>query len=454
VSSRADDAGALVPERILRALERLPGIRRYWIAFSGGLDSTVLLHAMAALRPRLEAGLCAVHVNHGLQPAAVDWVQRCQETCDGLGVQMQTIGVDARPAAGESPEAAARHARYEALRALIEAGDCLLTAHHQDDQAETVLLQLLRGSGVAGLAAMPPKAPFAAGWHVRPLLDLPRDELRAYAAAHTLRWIDDPSNFDTGLRRNFLRHEILPRLRQHWPAFARTLSRSAMHNAETARLLDEVGAEDIKMAAGPMVATLSIDALMQLSPERLNNVVRYWLRKLELPLPSTAHLDRLYEDILKAAQGSTPLLAWPGAEVRRYRSLLYAMWPLPPHDPRLVMPWNLDAPLDLPTCGGRLDVRHVAGYGIKRMLLKGQPVTVRFRRGGELCRPAGRGHAHELRKLLQESAVPPWLRERVPLLYVGDELAAVADLFVCEGYQAGSDEAGLELEWAFKALAP
>jgi tRNA(Ile)-lysidine synthase len=454
VSSRADDAGTVVLDRIIPALDRLPGVRRYWVAFSGGLDSTVLLHAMASLRPRLGAALCAVHVNHGLQAAAADWAHQCQDACDGLGIPLRGFSVDARPADGESPEAAARHARYDALRGLMEAGDCLLTAHHQDDQAETVLLQLLRGSGVAGLAAMPPLTPFAAGWHARPLLDLTRNELQAYAAAHALRWIDDPSNFDTGLRRNYLRHEILPRLRRQWPAFARTLSRSAAHNAETARLLDEIGAEDLAAVAGPKAATLSIDALMQLSPERLNNVVRYWLRTLELPLPSTAHLERLHEDILKAAQDSAPLLAWPGAEVRRYRSLLYAMWPLPPHDAQRVVPWDLDAPLDLPTCGGRLGARHVAGHGIRRVLLRDRPVTVRFRRGGEHCRPAGRGHTHELRKLLQESAVPPWLRERVPLLYVGEDLAAVADLFTCEGFQAGVGEAGVELEWTFQALAP
>lgn len=454
MSSRADDAGSAVLNRVLPALERLPGVRRYRVAYSGGLDSTVLLHAMAALRPRFEAALCAVHVNHGLQPAAAEWVHQCQEACEALGVPFSGLGVDARPRDGESPEAAARRARYDALRALMEAGDCLLTAHHQDDQAETVLLQLLRGSGVTGLAAMPPMTPFAAGWHARPLLDLTRDQLRAYAVAHGLRWIDDPSNFDTGLRRNYLRHEIMPRLKQKWPAVARTLSRSAAHNAETARLLDEIGAEDLPAVAGPRAATLSIDALMQLSPERLNNVLRYWLRTLGLPLPSTAHLDRLHEDILKAAQDSAPLLAWPGAEVRRYRSLLYAMWPLPEHDPGQVIAWDLAAPLDLPSCGGRLDARHVAGHGLQRVLLKGKNVTVRFRRGGEHCRPAGRSHTHELRKLLQESAVPPWLRERVPLLYVGEELAAVGDLFVCEGFQAGEGEAGMELEWTFQALTP
>lgn len=454
MSSKADGIGAVVLERLLPALERLPGIRRYWVAFSGGLDSTVLLHAMAALRPRLEAELCAVHVDHGLQPAAGEWARLCRAVCDELGIPLRSFNVDARAENGASPEAAARQARYTAIRSLIEAGDCLLTAHHQDDQAETVLLQLLRGSGVAGLAAMPPMTPFAAGWHARPLLDHTRDELQAYADAHGLRWIEDPSNFDTGFRRNFLRHEILPRLKQQWPAFARTLSRSAAHNAEAARLLDEIGAEDLAAVAGPKAATLSIDALMQLSPGRLNNVLRYWLRTLGLPLPSTAHLERLHEDILKAAQDSAPLLAWPGAEVRRYRELLYAMWPLPAHDSRQVVPWDLAAPLDLPTCGGRLGVQHVGGYGIRRVLLKDLAVTVRFRQGGEHCRPAGRGHTHELRKLLQESAVPPWLRERVPLLYIGDNLAAVADLFVCEGYQAGAGEAGVEIEWTFQALTP
>lgn len=454
MSSRAEDRAAAVFDRVLPTLERLPGVRRYRVAFSGGLDSTVLLHVMAALRPHYAAELCAVHVDHGLQPAAADWARRCRAVCEARDIPLRDIAVDARPGPGESPEAAARRARYAGIRALMEEGDCLLTAHHQDDQAETVLLQLLRGSGVAGLAAMPPHAPFAAGWHARPLLGLARAELKAYAEAYTLSWVDDPTNFDTGLRRNHLRHEILPRLRGQWPAFARTLSRSAAHCAETARLLDEIGAEDLAAVAGPRAATLSIDALMQLSPERLNNVVRYWLRTLELPLPTTAHLERLHEDILKAAQDSAPLLTWPGAEVRRYRSLLYAMWPLPEHDPERIVPWDLAAPLDLPTCGGRLVARHSAGSGIRRVLLKDRPVTVRFRRGGEHCRPAGRGHTHELRKLLQESAVPPWLRERVPLLYVGDELVAVADLFICEGFQAGEGEAGVELEWTFQALAP
>lgn len=454
MSSRAEGAGVAVPDRVFPALERLPGIRRYLVAFSGGLDSSVLLHLMAILRPRYAAGLCAVHVNHGLQPAAADWARQCRTICDDLGIPLLDLAVAARPGPGESPEAAARRARYDGIRAVMEEGDCLLTAHHQDDQAETVLLQLLRGSGVAGLAAMPPCAPFAAGWHARPLLGLTRAELKAYAEAQGLRWIEDPSNFDTGLRRNFVRHEIMPRLRGQWPAFARTLSRSAAHSAETTRLLDEIGAEDLAMVAGPRTATLSIDALMQLSPERLNNVVRYWLRTLELPLPSTAHLERLHEDILKAAQDSAPLLAWPGAEVRRYRRLLYAMWPLPPHDAEQIVPWDLAAPLELPTCGGRLVARHSAGSGIRRVLLKDRPVTVRFRRGGEHCRPAGRGHTHELRKLLQESAVPPWLRERVPLLYLGDELAAVGDLFLCEGFQAGEGEAGIEIEWTFQALAP
>lgn len=454
VSSRSDDAGVVVLERLLPALERLSGIRRYWIAFSGGLDSTVLLHAMAALRPRLPAELCAVHVDHGLQPAAAEWARLCHAACDELGIPLRSFSVNAQPDAGESPEAAARRARYQAMHALIETGDCLLTAHHQDDQAETVLLQLLRGSGVAGLAAMPPMTPFASGWHARPLIELTRDELKGYATAYGLRWIDDPSNFDTGLRRNYLRHEIVPRLKQQWPAFARTLSRSAAHSAEATRLLDEIGADDLAVVAGSRAATLSVPALMQLSPGRINNVLRYWLRTLDLPLPSTAHLERLHADILAAAPDSAPLLAWPGAEVRRYRDLLYAMWPLPQHDPQQVVPWDLAAPLDLPTCGGRLIARHAGGRGIKRLLLEERQVSVCFRRGGERCRPAGRDHTHELRKLLQESAMPPWLRERVPLIYIGDELAAVADLFVCEGYQAGAEEDGVEIGWAFDTLAP
>jgi len=189
-------------QQILAALRRLPIPRRYLIAYSGGLDSTVLLHALASQAPSLAAPLAAVHIHHGLQAPADQWLDHCLAQCAELGIHCEALRVSVARDSGEGLEASARHARYRAIAQVMEEGDMLLTAHHQDDQAETLLLQLLRGSGVAGLAAMAPVKSFARGWHARPLLDFTRAQLQAYGEVQQLRWIDDPSNFDTSLERN------------------------------------------------------------------------------------------------------------------------------------------------------------------------------------------------------------------------------------------------------------
>ncbi len=454
MSTRAEAADIARLQRHLVALaEQLPGVRRYRVACSGGLDSTVLLHLCVDARERLGAAVTAVHVDHGLHPASAEWARHCEDACARLDVPLLVLRVDARAAKGESPEAAARAARYAALAPLIDDGDCLLTAHHQDDQAETVLLQLLRGAGPHGLAAMPAVERFGRGRHARPLLGCAREDLHAYAGRAGLRWIDDPSNADTGFRRNYLRHEILPRLKSQWPAAARTLARAASHNASAAALLDALAEHDLGGISDEAEGSLPIGALAALAPERQANAIRRWLHRLGLPLPTTAQLERLRVDVLGAAIDATPRLCWPGAEIRRYRDRLYGMRPPAPHDPGAVLPWDLAVPLGLPD-GGRLTAqagtdRASASMTRLRALRPGEgPVTVRFRRGGEQCRPAGRGgHRHELRKLLQEAGIPPWLRDRVPLIHVGDALAAVVGVCVSEGWQAGPGEAGIVIAW-------
>lgn len=435
--------------RLLKGLNQLPPARRFCIAYSGGRDSTVLLHALSGLRAFLSPDLLlyAVHVDHGLSPHSGAWARHCETACARLGISCHTLRVNAAPRPGESPEAAARQARYQAIASLIETGDCLLTAHHQDDQAETLLLQLLRGAGPHGLAAMPARAPFANGCLARPLLGFTRDELAAYAAQHDLSWVDDHSNFDTGFERNYLRHEVMPHLKQRWPSCASTLSRAATNAAEAAALLDALADNDLQALPGPLAVTLSVGELLKLDDARQRNALRRWFKTLGLPAPWAAHLQRIQGDVLVAAEDSTPCVRWAGAEVRRYRDLMYAMPPLPAHDANAVLAWDLDQPLILPDSNGKLIAHSVTGDGLKASLCRASTISVRFRQGGERCRPAGRGHTHILKKLLQEQGIPPWQRDRIPLIYVGDQLAAVAGLWVCEPFQAGSGETGIALEW-------
>lgn len=425
-------------------LGRLPPVKRYWIAYSGGCDSHVLLHALAQLRDSSPVAIHAVHVDHRLQADSRAWAQHCAVVCASLNVPLTSLHVDARPASGESPEAAARHARYLAFAELIEPDDCLLTAHHQDDQAETLLLQLLRGGGPHGLAAMPESTPFSKGWHARPLLAYARGELRRYAEANALRWIDDPSNADTGFDRNYLRQSVMPLLRARWPAVARVLTRSAAHQAEAAQLLDALAAQDFELCRGPHADRLHIPALKTLDAARQRNLLRYWLKRLGYALPDSARLAQIQHTVLDAAPDRAPVVSWAGAEVRRYRDTLHAL--APSSAEREEWSWDIAAPLPLPD-GAHLLAVPTKGAGIKRDSCARQRITVRYRCGGELCRPAPQAHLRPLKKMLQEQGVPPWRRARLPLVYVGEQLAAVADLWVCAPFHAAPDEEGLLIEW-------
>ena len=412
---------------------------------------------LAGLRPHLPGDLeiRAVHVNHGLNVDADAWSQHCAAVCSALVLPCQILHVNAKPQSGESPEAAARAARYQAIIALMDAGDVLLTAHHQDDQAETLLLQLLRGAGPHGLAAMPAHTPLGQGWLARPLLDVTVAELADYAAQHKLSWVEDPSNIDTSFERNYLRHNIMPHLKQQWPAVTRTLSRAAAHAAEAANLLDTFADSDMQHVQGPTPDTLSVSGLLKLDEACQRNVLRRWFKRLNLAVPTTVHLQHIQHDILNAAADSIPRVGWrsahdkstevhcdKGAEARRYRDLIYAMPRLSAHNPNVTLTWDMRQPLAL-TGVGTFTATPASGAGMKTSLLASQSVAVRFRQGGERCRPAGRGHTHELRKLFQERGVPPWQRDRLPLIYVGDELAAVAHLWVCEPFQAAHNEPGM-----------
>jgi tRNA(Ile)-lysidine synthase len=368
------------------------------------------------------------------------------------------LRVDARAGDGESPEAAARHARYRAIAALMTPADCLLTAHHQDDQAETLLLQLLRGAGPHGLAAMPELAAFAGARHARPLLGFTREQLHEYARREGLRWIDDPSNLDRGFDRNFLRVAVMPLLRERWPAAARTLTRGAAHQAEAVRLLDALAAQDVRQCRDEGQApagdrALRISSLLALDEARQRNALRYWLKTSGYALPDAARLAQLQQTLLHAAPDREPEIHWNGVTVRRFRGRLYASPSRTTVDAGMALSWDAARPLHLPD-GTVLRAVPTRGAGVKAALCRAQGVVVRYRQGGEECRPAPLAATRPLKKLLQEAAVPPWDRERLPLIYVGGRLAAVAGYWICAPCQASADEEGICFEWRRAGEAP
>jgi len=435
------------PESLLQQLQRHPAAPGYWVAYSGGLDSSVLLHALRACTGRLHASIGAVHVNHGLQARAGEWEAHCRQVCGSLGVRFVSLPVDASAAPGESPEAAARAARYAALRHWLPAGQCLLTAQHRDDQAETLLLQLLRGSGVHGLAAMPELSAFGNGLHLRPLLDASRSDLHTWALATGVAWIEDPSNRDTAFDRNFLRAGVLPVLRRRWPAAASSLARSAGHCAEAAELVGQLAELDLQHVQGRHAGTLSVAGLESLPAARCRNVLRHWIRARTGTFPSAVILAHIQLDVVASRHDAEPCVRCGAYEIRRYRDALYLLsrQAMPQRQRELV--WSFTAPLPLPQAGGVLRITPGTGRGIRRSLVAENGVKVRWRQGGECCRPAGRRHHHSLKKLFQSHAIPPWERARIPLIYIGDELAAVAGLWVCEPFQAGPTDAGLWVDW-------
>ena len=439
------------PEWLRRSLAKIPSTSRYWVAYSGGPDSHALLHALAALRgemPGIE--ICAVHVNHGLVAAASEWQIHCADVCRRIDIAYEAIEVDVTRIRGHGIEAAARTARYDALSGVMASGDVMLTAHTQDDQAETLLLQLLRGSGPDGLAAMPARVVFANGWLARPLLGISRSLVHGYTASLTMAPVDDPSNQDQRYARNYLRHEVMPLIRSRWPAASTTFARAASHLAETSQLTKDLANLDLEKARELTSNTLDIPRLMTLSSARRRNVMRAWIRSSGLSLPSTAQAHRLEEDVLQARPDRSPLVTWGNVSVRRFGERLY----LVPHD---VAPGNeeifaWDPARTLHLSHGRLSANRRLGRGISVHLLQDAQVSVRFRRGGERCRPAGRAHRQTLKHLFQQYRIPPWERGRIPLIYIEDQLAAVAGLWVCEPFAATPGQSGWDISWELKLL--
>ncbi|HYK16075.1 MAG TPA: tRNA lysidine(34) synthetase TilS [Burkholderiales bacterium] len=423
---------------------------------SGGIDSVVMLDLLRRAAAKMRFEIAALHVNHQINPAAAKWARFCGAYCRQLGIGLTVVKVNVPRES--SLEAAARNARYAAFARLP--ADFVALAHNLDDQAETVLLQLLRGAGVKGVSAMPvlrgdargqgkeekkrrvlhasPLAPSI----LRPLLDITRAEIEAYARARKLRWVEDDSNADTGFDRNFMRHRLLPVIAERYPAYRKTLARASRNFAEAAVLLDELASIDMPNAA----AHLKITDLRALTTARAKNALRYFLGSHGVTMPNETRLAECVRQVQEPR--ATGIAIDLGAhELRRFGSELRVVpkTPVPAADFR--RQWQGEARLALPELGATLLMKKSRGSGLSLAKLQTAAVTVRLRTGGERLRPDAKRPRRSLKNLLQEARLPPWLRARLPLLYCGDTLVYVPGVGIDTAFRAHSGEPAVEPQW-------
>lgn len=415
------------------------------VALSGGADSAVLLTAAAQLDPPFRGlSLRAIHVDHGLQSAAVDFRRACERLCRHLGVPLNTIAVTVDAHSGLSIEAAAREARYAGLAREFKAGECLLTAHHAEDQAETLLLQLLRGAGLKGMSAMPACRPWQGGWHIRPLLGVTQAELRTFGGRSGVQAVHDPMNDDPRFDRVYLRRELWPLIETRWPGAAGALSRGARHLAEGQELLDQAAARSVQALRDGN--TLSVTGLRMLSTSEQVNTLRYWIDANNVQLPSTSRLTEALRQILVAEADHLPTVVWGEQALRRYRDRLF-LTPATPPAVAEAREWHVASGKSLalsngagtlhwePRCGG-LDAARVPPV-----------LLVRPRRGGETLKPHVRAATQTVQHLCQSLGVLPWMRDALPMLYAGKELIAVGDLWLDARWCVPASAPGFACRW-------
>jgi tRNA(Ile)-lysidine synthase len=422
---------------------RLTPGERLCVALSGGRDSVVLLHALFELALPVE--LTALHVHHGLSPNADAWVDFCGGLCADLGIPMTLRHVAVPRDTGSGLEAAARALRHAAFDECGANGtQWLALAHHRDDQAETVLLNLLRGAGVDGAAGMLAERPHGASGVrlIRPLLDVPRAALEAYAASRNLLWIDDESNADTDFRRNYLRHEVMPRLAARFPGSDAALARAAAHFAEAADLLAELAAAD-RLLAAP-AGRIEISRLKTLSTARARNLLRHELRLAGSPAPDTRWLDEALRQLGSERAEVATCVSVGRHQLHVYRGEVHVV---AVSVPAPVAPFYWRGEAMLPWAGGELRFSETSAAGLSREKLAAGELRIVARSGGERLQPDARRPRRTLRNLLQEAAIPPWERERLPFLWCGDELAWIGMLGVDCRFACAPGEPGLRIEW-------
>lgn len=438
---------ALVRQALLHGL---PTGAALCVAFSGGRDSTVLLYALAQLRGECRFELRAVHVNHGLQAVAPDWERHVVEVASRLDVPCSVLRVVVRNDHSQGLEAAAREARYDALRSQLGAGVWLLTAHHADDQLETVLLHLFRGSGVSGLAGVPRDMPFGHGRLCRPLLDVPAEAVQAYATEILepagIGWLNDPMNADPAFDRGYIRHQVAPVLRRRFPAVAHAAARSAALAAEAMAMLEDLARADAQLVLS--ADRLALLPLRALGPARQRNLVRHLVRERGWAVPPERRLREGMVQLLEAAPGRQPVLRWGGHEIRRFRQHLYLLDAGAQGEAADATPldWRNREALVLGGLRGELGFRLQPGTGLAPDIVA-EGLQVMFRSGGERVRADGDRHHRTLKYLFQAHGIVPWMRCHIPLVFAAGKLAAVADLWTADWAAAGPSESGFEIVW-------
>ena len=431
--------------------QQLDSAPQILVGLSGGLDSAVLLNL--ACEVVAAEKITAVHINHGLSPNADHWQQHSAELCRSLGVHLHSESVVVVEVGG-GLESAARDARYKVFEKLIVEGGILLLGHHGDDQVETVLFRMLRGSGPKGLAGIPVERLLGSGKLLRPLLDWPKVALEGWAAKKQLRWIEDESNQQEQFDRNYLRHRVVPALAERWPDYIKGISLSAEHSGEADQLAESVAwtdLEDLDIRPERAGLSLSLPAFNQLESLRQRNLLRYWPTFYRLAALGPNLVDEVLNSLVSAREDSGPKVVRGNIQFCRYRDRLYLLnlsGQAKMADDTCLF-WHANESLVLPD-GTRLSAQKVRGDGLR--IDNGSELTLRFRQGGERCQPAGRDRSNSLKKLLQEYALEPWWRERIPLFYIDEQLVAVGDLWVCQGWQCGADEEGLKITWQTNSL--
>lgn len=414
------------------------------IAYSGGIDSHVLLH-LAALNKDLKAKITAVYVHHGLQIEADGWADHCQQVAHNLGVEFKCLNVKVQKITAQSLEELARDARYQAFESLMKSNDVLLLAQHREDQMETVLLQLFRGAGVQGLSAMPLTIAFGKGQMCRPFLDVSKQEINEYAHAHQLSWIEDPSNQSDEFDRNFLRNQIVPQLKQKWPALDKTIARSARHCSNAQRLTEDLAKQLLNKVCDKADNTLDINQLLELERVKQNLVIRKWFNVHNLRMPAEKILNTILDEVVNAEQSKNPEIRGVGYCIKRYRKKLYCLTSKDSNKQPCEQLWTkMEKQLILDN-GSILAVSESL-TGISQKVWDAAEVTIKFRQGAEKISLPGRAGRHTLKKLYQEKGVPPWQRNYIPLIYLDNNLAAIADLWISADYFSQS-ESCYQVDW-------
>ena len=431
--------------------DQLDSAPQILVGLSGGLDSSVLLTLLCEVVAAEK--ITAVHINHGLSPNAEQWQQQSAEFCRSLGVHLHSESVTVLEVGG-GIESAARDARYQVFEKLIVEEGILLLGHHANDQVETVLYRMLRGSGPKGLAGIPVTRPLGRGKLLRPLLQWPRVALENWAAKQQLCWIEDESNQQEQFDRNYLRHRVVPALAERWPDYIQGITRSAQHSAEADQLAESVAAADLVTldSRGERAGwSLSLPEFNQLEPLRQRNLLRYWPSFYGLAALSQNFVDEILNSLISAREDSEPKVVRSDIQLCRYRNRLYLLnlSGRPKMADDVCLYWHADEHLVLPD-GTHLSAERVLGEGLR--IDDVSQLTLRFRQGGERCQPVGRDRSNSLKKLLQEYALEPWWRERIPLFYIEEQLVAVGDLWVSQGWQCEADEEGLKIIWQTNSL--